>query len=104
MLTQQVLMDGSYLLLDTSQKEVIAYSFLHESDSEHVYELGWCGCVDRRYKRVIPQLILQQAKYAICKNVSILTGEFDTTDYYAMEVFKTFPFAASPALITYQKK
>ncbi|MBU8567957.1 hypothetical protein KM914_16280 [Virgibacillus pantothenticus] len=103
-LADDTVFDGSYLFLDTSGKKILAYSFLHESDVENLYELGWCGCSNKQFKRLIPQLILQQIKYSINQNVRSIVGEFDTTDSYAMEVLKTFPFAPCPAWITYQKK
>lgn len=97
-------MHGSYVYLDTSGQEILAYSFLHESESAKTYELGWCGCSDKRYKRLIPQLIFQHITYSIDQNINAITGEFDTTDHYAMEVFKSFPFIPSPTWVTYEKK
>lgn len=101
---EDTIMQGSYIFLDTSEKDIVAYSFIHESDNAHTYELGWCGCSDERYKGCIPQLIFQQAKYAINANVEAIVGEFDTTDHNAMEVFKSFPFTPCPTWITYIKK
>lgn len=103
-LANDTVINGSYVFLKAGGKEIIAYSFLHESDSENTYEFGWCGCSDKQYKRLIPQLILQHIRYSINQNVRAIVGEFDTTDIYAMEVLKTFPFAPCPTWITYQKK
>ncbi|WP_155835448.1 hypothetical protein [Amphibacillus xylanus] len=103
-LANDTVINGSYVFLDKDGKEIIAYSFLHESDSENTYELGWCGCSDKQFKRLIPRLILQHIKYSINQNVRAIVGEFDTTDIYAMEVLKRFPFAPCPTWITYQKK
>lgn len=102
-LADGTLIYGSYVHLDKRGKEIIAYSFLHESDRKNTYEFGWCGCSDKRLKALIPQLVLQQIRYAIGQNVRTIVGEFDTTDRYAMEVLKTFPFAPCPTWITYQK-
>lgn len=103
-LANDTLLNGSYVFLDTSKKAIIAYSFLHESDSENTNEVGWCGCSDKEFKRLIPQLILQHIKYSIKQNKRAIVGEFDTTDSYAMEVLKMFPFAPSPTWITYQRR
>jgi len=103
-LANDIVINGSYVCLDTGRKNIVAYSFLHESDNENSYELGWCGCSSSQYKRIIPQLILQQIKYSLNHNVKAITGEFDTTDSYAMEVLRAFPFAPCPTWITYQKK
>src|SRR5699024_6642458 len=64
-LTNDTVMMGSYIILDPVEDEVMAYSFLHESDNSDVYELGWCGCSDMQYKRLIPQLISKHIKYSI---------------------------------------
>ncbi|WP_438318639.1 hypothetical protein [Sporosarcina sp. FA9] len=103
-LANDVLLDGSYICLDAFGKDIAAYSFLHESESEDSYELGWCGHSKKLYKSLIPQLIVRQIKYSINEKVKVIIGEFDTTDSCAMEVLKTFPFAPCPTWITYQKK
>lgn len=103
-LANDVIAEGSYVFLDTDGENIVAYSFLHESDDEKSYELGWCGYSSSQYKGILPQLILQQIKYSSNHDVKALVGEFDTTDSSAMEVLKSFPFAPSPTWITYQKK
>ena len=102
-LANDTVMKGSYIILDPVEDEVMAYSFLHESDNTNVYELGWCGCSEKQYKRLIPQLISKHIKHSIRQGISAIVGEFDTTDYCAMEVLKTFPFEPYPTWITYQK-
>ncbi|MUV37813.1 hypothetical protein JNUCC1_01619 [Lentibacillus sp. JNUCC-1] len=103
-LANDTIMDGSYAFVDSSGTEILAYSFLHESDTKHTYELGWCGCSNNSFKELIPQLVLEHIEYSVHQNVEAIAGEFDTTDDYAMEVLKTFPFAPCPTWITYRKK
>lgn len=102
-LASDVLIKGSYIYLDAEEKNIVAYSFLHESDSDNAYDLGWCGCSSVQYKRIIPELVWRQIEYTINHNVKTIIGEFDTTDNYAMEVLKAFPFAPCPTWITYRK-
>ncbi len=68
-----------------------------------MYELGWCGCSNSALKKWLPQLVQKQLKYAQQKGIQIMSGEFDTTDDYAMEVFKAFPFSFDSTWITYRK-
>jgi hypothetical protein len=103
-LSADLIGEGSYVFLDADEKDIIAYSFLHESDDENSYDLGWCGCSSSPYKELIQQLIFQQIKYSINNARQALVGEFDTTDSSAMEVLESFPFTPSPTWITYQKK
>lgn len=104
LLADDILSDGSYIYLDNDEKNIIAYTFLHESDRENSFELGWCGAADIKNKGLILHLIYYQAKYAMKHNKQFIGGEFDTTDIYAMEVMGSFPFAPCPAWITYQKE
>lgn len=99
-----IVRNGSYVYLEAGGSDIAAYSFLHESDEENAYELGWCGSLDKGYKKLIPQLVLRQIKYAMKNQVETILGEFDTTDSYAIEILKTFPFAPCPTWMTYQKK
>lgn len=103
-LAEDVVTEGSFVCLDSEEKDILAYSFLYETDDVHSYELGWCGCLSSQDKKIIPQLILEQIKYSNNQNVRSIVGEFDTTDSYALEVLRTFPFTPSPTWITYQKK
>lgn len=97
-------LSGSYIYLDTEEKDILAYSILHESDKESTLELGWCGTSESENIELIPQLIYQQIRYAYKHDIQFIIGEFDTTDKYGMEVLSTLPFAPCPTLITYQKK
>lgn len=102
-LANDLIAEGSYVYLDESQENIVAYSFLHQSDTKKSLELGWCGSVDAECRRLIPKLILQQINFAIKHHVRFLIGEFDTTDDDAMEVLGAFPFKPSPAWVTYRK-
>ncbi|MDQ0351690.1 hypothetical protein J2R98_001507 [Alkalibacillus filiformis] len=101
-LAYDTILDGSYIYFDRDAN-VVAYSFLHESDEESTYELGWCGVAEGYSRNIIPTLITHQIQYAVNCGVQHLIGEFDTTDDHAMEVFNHFPFSSSPALITYRE-
>lgn len=103
-LSDDLVPDGSYVYLDMDEKNIVAYSFLHESDKEDSLELGWCGAIDAESKELIPQLTLLQVNYALKHDIQFFIGEFDTTDDYAMEVLKSFPFTPCPTWITYQKE
>lgn len=103
-LADDVVLNGSYICLDIDEEDIIAYSFLHESDREDTLELGWCGTSENQNKALIPQLTFQQIKYAINHEIQFIMGEFDTTDNYAMEVLSTLPFAPCPTWITYSKR
>lgn len=103
-LADDTLMEGSYIYIDISSMEIIAYSFLHKSEKEDSYELGWCGATECLNTRLILQLILHQVKYSLKEGILYLIGEFDTTDKYSIEVLKVFPFSPCPTKITYQKK
>lgn len=103
-LADDVLLDGSFIYINKHQNNIVAYSLLHESTSSETYELGWCGCSKQRYTSALLSLVKKQIRYVKEKDVKKIVGEFDTTDPYAMEVFKTLPFAPCPTWITYQKK
>lgn len=102
-LCDDLLVDGSFIYLDKGERNIIAYSFLHKSDTKNTLELGWCGAIDMETKDLIPRLIVYQISYARKHNIQVISGEFDTTDDYAMEVLNSFPFAPCPSWITYQK-
>src|SRR5690625_7560721 len=42
-LAEDTILNGSYIFVHEKQSEMIAYYFLHESDTMNVGELGWCG-------------------------------------------------------------
>lgn len=98
-----IIPDGSYIFLDLFQSEIVAYSFLHQSEKNDTYELGWCGVAGCYNKELVSHLTFHQIKYATEHDVQFIEGEFDSTDHIAMEVLKSFPFKPSPTLITYQK-
>lgn len=102
-LAEDIVGYGSYVLLDDESNEILAYTFLHESDSKDAYELGWCGSSSQLNKQLIIYLVCEQIKFATKQNVKTLIGEFDTTDHFAMEVFKSFPFKMTPTWITFMK-
>lgn len=103
-LADDVVSNGCYICLDRKRKNIIAYSFLHDSDEKDSLELGWCGTVAIEQKQLLSQLVLHQVKYAIKHDIQYIIGEFDTTDKYAMEVLCNFPFAPSPTWITYRQE
>lgn len=97
------IVEGSYLYVDQVKKKIIAYSFLHESDEANTYELGWCGCANDALKKWLLQLVQEQVNYAQQNGIQMIKGEFDTTDDYAMEVLKSFPFSFDSTWMTYRK-
>ncbi|WJY28299.1 hypothetical protein [Sporosarcina trichiuri] len=101
---EDMIPEGSFVSTDRKTGQVIAYSFLHESGKDGVHELGWCGCNKKTELAVLPKLVQQQLHYSVSQQIHTIEGEFDTTDPYAMEILKRFPFMPCPALITYQKK
>lgn len=103
-LADDVIAAGSYICIDEDEKNILAYSFLHESDEEDSFDLGWCGASTTEQIQMIPQLVLHQIKYVIEQNIQFLNGEFDTTDQYAMKVLERFPFEPVPIWITVQKE
>ncbi|WP_411955070.1 GNAT family N-acetyltransferase [Alkalibacillus sp. S2W] len=102
--SDDVLQDGSYIYIDSEEKSIIAYSFLHESDDKKTMELGWCGANGMEQKQLIPELVHMQMSYAHMHGIEFIIGEFDTTDSYALEVLNRFPFAPSPTWITFRKE
>lgn len=103
-LAEDVLMQGTYVSLNDAGSEIVAYSFLHHSEDEQTYELGWCGCREEQDKDMLLELIQQQIDDADDKQIAYLLGEFDSTDMYAMEVYQGFPFIPSTPWLTYHLK
>ncbi|UNL83319.1 GNAT family N-acetyltransferase [Priestia koreensis] len=95
-----VMKNGSYVLVDQSERHIAAYSFLHEGSQENFVELGWFGASDD--EALILPIIQQQILDSLNNGIELITGEFDTTSTYAMNVLKHFPFAPSPTWITYR--
>lgn len=103
-LSEDLIRGGSFVYLDKDEKNILAYSFLHQSDEKDSVELGWCGASTAEHIQLVPQLVLHQIEYAIQHDIQLMIGEFDTTDKYAIKVLGSFPFVPSPAWITYQKR
>lgn len=103
MMSEDVILDGTYLYVDKGEREVLAYSFLHFSEEDDTFELGWCGSNNVNNIDLIPDLTKHQIDYANKENIKSIIGEFDTTDKSAMEVLRSLPFEPSPTWITYQK-
>lgn len=103
-LADDVITVGSYICIDENETNILAYSFLHDSDEKNVFDLGWCGASTTEHIQMIPQLVIHQIKYTIEQNIQFLNGEFDTTDPYAMKVLESFPFEPAPSWITVQKE
>lgn len=101
---EDLILEGSYICLDKNGEEVLAYSFLHEGESDDTVELGWKGSRTKLEMENINLLVGMQIEYAKRIGYQLLEGEFDTTDPYAMKVLHTFLFPKSPVWITYQKK
>lgn len=99
---EDLLVKGSYVYLEGG--EILAYSFLHESDDENTFELGWCGASCDKNQEVIQTLVQRQVSYTKGQGVTNLLGEFDTTDEAAMSVLASFPFAPCPTWVTYSLK
>lgn len=71
-LCDDLLADGSFVYLDKDEKNIIAYSFLHESDTKNTLELGWCGAIDMKTKNAIPRLIAYQINYSKKHNIQVI--------------------------------
>ena len=99
-----VILDGSFIGLDTAEKNILAYSFLHTSEKKDTAELGWAGVHSPEANTLLRSLVFQQIKYAEKHNVQFIEGEFDTTDECAMSLLKVIPVSPSPAWITYRKE
>lgn len=102
MLADDLIMDRSFVYFDTNKRDIVAYSFLHASESKDTIELGWCDSKDKRHIKYIPQLVEQQIKYAYKNGFRYMVGEFDTTSGYAMKVYEDTPFPRCISWLTYQ--
>lgn len=101
-IADDVVMNGSLIYLDATETNVLAYSFLHHTEDNETFELGWCGS-ESQHIDLIPWLVWSQIAYAAKHGVQFMTGEFDTTSEYARKVLHDIPFQPSEAWITYQK-
>lgn len=94
--------EGSFALID-GEENIIAYSFLHQSDQDKTFVLGWLGSSDQERKGALPLLVSQQIYYAREQRAKYIVGEFDTLDPFAQEVMRVFTFKPFPSWITYIK-
>lgn len=101
--SDDLLMDLSYVCLSHDEKSILAYALLHESGEDNTHELGWCGTAYQQDIRLVLPLVSKQIKQANQDQVPYLACELDTTDQWAMEIFKNFPFKPCPALVTYSR-
>ena len=97
---EDILLEGSYMALNGC--EIKSFALLHESSDATKLELGWRGIRDQSDMRILLMLTANQISYAKDSGYTYLDAEIDTTDPYALEILGCFPFAPSPALITYQ--
>lgn len=95
-----LILDGSFIGMDSEEKNILAYSFLHTSEKKDTIEFGWAG----GHSTLVRSLVFHQIKYADNHNVQFIEGEFDTTDECAMSLLKVIPVSPSPAWITYRKE
>ncbi|WP_042225094.1 hypothetical protein [Oceanobacillus manasiensis] len=93
---------GSYLAIEKGSQKLLAYSFLHHSTEQDRVELGWCGTNDNKDINLLQNLVSCQLYYIKSEGFQKVEGEFDTTDPFAMEILKSFPFKQTEAWITYQ--
>lgn len=103
-MADDLIMDGSFVYLDSTETDVLAYSFLHYSEKEDRLELGWSGSRDDQHMDLILQLVSSQIVYGKKYEFQFMEGEFDTTSKYAMKIYNSIPFPSGPTWIAYQKK
>lgn len=92
--------EGSYLYVKDNQ--IIAYTFLHET-SNHEVEMGWVGAEDLRQKEKVASLVHRQIDFAERKGFEFLSGEFDTTDKFAIALLESLQLPRTPVWITLKK-
>lgn len=93
---------GSYIAL--KDKEIIAYSVLHFSETPKMFELGWRGTRNYADIRVMLMLTALQVNFAADNGVDFIQAEIDTTDHFAIEMLKFISFSSAPTLLTFQKR
>jgi len=101
-LSEDIDLNGSYVLLNNDESDILAYSLFHIPEELDTIEFGWCGADEYQNAKLIQQLISKQLQYAVQHNIKSIVGEFDTTDFYAMEIFRYLQISSSRTLITYQ--
>lgn len=100
--SDNLIREGSFLFL--MENRIIAYSFLHKSTEENMLEIGWVGALESGYKKELVSLVHRQLEYVREIGFKSISGEFDTTDEYAMTVLESFPFTPTPAWLTLKKQ
>ncbi|WP_214783500.1 hypothetical protein [Bacillus sp. ISL-45] len=93
---------GSYIAL--KDNELVAYSLLHSSETPNMFEFGWRGTRNYTDVRVMLMLTALQVNFAAENDVDFIEAEIDSTDHFAKEMLKFFPFSSAPALLTFQKR
>lgn len=101
-LSEDIDLNGSYILLNNEESDILAYSLFHIPEELDTMEFGWCGADEYQNVELLHQLIRKQLQYAVQHNIKSIVGEFDTTDFYAMGIFRYFQMPSSKTLITYQ--
>lgn len=99
-----LLLEDSYVYLNEQADDILAYSFLHTAKDEQTYELGWCAYQSEKDQQMLLDLVKKQIDHMKVKKIHTLIGEFDTTDPYAMKIYRSFPFDSCIPFITYQKR
>lgn len=98
---EDTIKSGSYILI--KNKEILAYSFLHYSDTPNQFEFGWRGTKENTDIRLMLMLTACQINYALENGVKYIQAEIDNTDFFSLEMLKYFPFSPAPSLLTYQR-
>lgn len=98
---EDTIQSGSYIML--KENEILAYSFLHYSDTPHQFEFGWRGTKENTDIRLMLMLTACQINYALENGVKYIQAEIDNTDLFSLEMLKYFPFSPAPSLLTYQR-
>ncbi|MFF3102335.1 GNAT family acetyltransferase [Viridibacillus arvi] len=101
-LYDDAILEGSFLLCNPVNQNIIAYSFLHETEYETELEIGWSGVDQLGHLPLLHVLAYNQITFAKRNGYAALIGEFDTTSPYALEILKLFPYDTCPVWITFQ--
>ncbi|MGE7837467.1 GNAT family acetyltransferase [Viridibacillus arvi] len=101
-LYDDAIIEGSFLLCNPVNQNIIAYSFLHEAEYETELEIGWSGVDQLEHLPLLQVLTYNQITYAKRNGYAALIGEFDTTSPYALEILELFPHECCPVWITFQ--
>ncbi|MGE7920797.1 GNAT family acetyltransferase [Viridibacillus sp. NPDC093762] len=101
-LYDDAILEGSFLLCNPVNQNIIAYSFLHETEVQTELEIGWSGVDQIMHLPLLQLLTYNQITYAKTNGYEVLIGEFDTTSPYALEILELFPNESCPTWITFQ--